>query len=221
MATDCRAQFTLWKVGQQEVNVDFSGGRIVSDAGLLALRDFDKKLGIVAGLAERLPDPRALPMVTHTRENILAQEVYQILAGYPDGNDADALRNDPLFKTLLDIPPDDAERTLASGSTLNRFHNAFTRRDAELPAEERPVLLERQEALCQRLNIGNDYLVDLFVRTRRRPPSYVIIDLDASDDPTHGQQVLSGYHGYFGVDRGLRWSHFRGIRQSQGELPGE
>jgi len=198
MSTDCRAQFTFWNVGQQEVNVDFSGGRIVSDAGLLALRDFDKQLGIVAGLAERLPDPRAQQLVTYTRENILAQEVYQILADYPDGNDADALRNDPLFKTLLGIPVDDENRTLASGSTLNRFHYAYTRRDAELPAEERPVLLERQEALCQRLNIGNDYLVDLFVRTRRRPPSYVVIDLDASDDPTHGQQNLSGYHGYFG-----------------------
>lgn len=198
MATDCQAQFTFWKVGQQEVHADFSGGRIVTDAGLLSLRDFDKKLGIVAGLAERLPDPRSLPLVTHSREALLTQEVYQILAGYPDGNDADPLRHDPLFLTLLDIPPDDEQRTLASGSTLNRFHYAYTRRDAQLPAEERPVLLERQEALCQRLTIGNDYLVDLFVRTRRRPPSYVTIDLDASDDPTHGQQVLSGYHGYFG-----------------------
>jgi len=198
MAMDCRAQFTFWKVGQQEVHVDFSGGRIVSDAGLLSLRDFDKKLGIVAGLAERLPDPRSQPLVTHSREAILTQEVYQILAGYPDGNDADALRDDPLFKTLLDIPADDEERTLASGSTLNRFHYAYTRRDAELPAEERPVLLERQEALCQRLNISNDYLVDLFVRTRPQRPTHVIIDLDASDDATHGQQILSGYHGYFG-----------------------
>ncbi len=198
MATDCQNQFTFGKVGQQEVLVDFAGGRIVSDAGLLALREFDKKLGIVSGLAELLPDPRSLPLVTHTREAILVQEVYQFLAGYPDGNDADVLRDDPLFKTLLGISPDDDEHPLASGSTLNRFHYAYTRRDAELPPEERPVLLERQEALCQRLTIGNDYLLDLFVRTRRQRPAHVIIDLDASDDATHGEQVLSGYHGYFG-----------------------
>jgi hypothetical protein len=198
MPTEGCAHFTLWNVGQQEVHVDFAGGRIVSDAGLLSIRDFDKKLDIVSGLAELLPDPRSQRMVTHSREAILTQEVYQILAGYPDGNDADALRDDPLFKTLLDIPVDDEKRKLASRSTLNRFHYTYTRRDAELPVEERPVLLEQQQALCQRLNIANDYLVDLFVRTRRQAPLFVTIDVDASDDPTHGQQVLSGYHGYYG-----------------------
>lgn len=198
MPTEGCDQLTLWKVGQQEVHVDFAGGRIVSDAGLLALRDFDKKLGVVSGLAERLPDPRSQRTITYTREAILTQEVYQILAGYPDANDADELRDDPLFKTLLDLPVDDEKRTLASASTLKRFHYAYTRRDAQLPPEERPVLLEQQQALCQRLSIANDYLVDLFVRTRLQPPSFVILDMDASDDPTHGQQVLSGYHGYFG-----------------------
>jgi hypothetical protein len=198
MPTEGRAHFTLWNVGLQEIHIDFDGGRIVSDTGLLSMRDFDKKLNIVSGLAALLPDPRSQRLVTHTREAILTQEVYQILAGYPDGNDADALRDDPLFKAIVGIPVDDEKRRLASGSTLNRFHYAYTRRDAELPAEERPALLEQQQALCQRLNIANDYLVDLFVRTRRQPPSFIIIDLDASDDPTHGQQVLSGYHGYFG-----------------------
>lgn len=197
MAMDCHNHFTFGKIGLQEVHVDFAGGRIVSDAGLLAIRDFDKSLGVIAGLAVRLPDPRSQNYVTHTRDAILTQEVYQILAGYPDANDADVLRDDPLFKTLVGVSPDN-DRPLASGSTLNRFHYAYTRRDAELPVEERSVLLECQDALCQRLNIGNDYLVDLFVRTRRQSPAHVIIDLDASDDATHGQQVLSGYHGYFG-----------------------
>src|SRR5689334_4195453 len=155
MVSNCHHQLMLGKVGQQEIHVDFCGGRIVSDAGLLAIREFDRKLEVVAGLAERLPDPRALPYVTHTREAILTQEVYQILAGYPDGNDADVLRHDPLFQTLLGISPDEQNHPLASRSTLNRFHYAYTRRDAQLPAEERPVLLERQQALCQRLTIAN------------------------------------------------------------------
>jgi hypothetical protein len=197
MATECHAEFMLWKVGQQEVHVDFSGGRIVSDAGLLALRDFDKKIGFIAGLAERWPDPRSQRFVQHSKEALLVQQIYQILGGYSDWNDAQPLRNDPLFQTLVGVSPA-AECALASGSTLARFHHAYTRRDAELPLEERPVLLEQQEALCGRIKIANEYLVETFIRTRRRPPRFIILDLDATDDATHGQQVLSGYHGYFG-----------------------
>lgn len=197
MATEGRNKFTFWKLGSQEVHADFTGGRIVSDAGLLAMRDFDKRLGFIAGLAERWPDPRAQKFVEHSTEALLTQQVYQILGGYPDWNDAQPLRHDPLFLTLVGVSPD-AGQALASGSTLARFHQAYTRRDAQLPLEERPVVLEQQAALCRRIDIGNDYLVETFIRTRRRPPRFLILDLDATDDATHGQQVLSGYHGYFG-----------------------
>ena len=178
------------------MRVRFDGGRVVTDAGLLSMRAFDKRLGVVAELAQRLPDPRAQRFCTYSREELLTQRVYQILAGYPDGNDAQALRDDPLFQTLLDLSPD-GDKGLASGSTVNRFHYGYTRRDAELPPEERPVLLEQQAARNERLRVVNDYLVELFVRTRPRPPAYVILDLDATDDPTHGQQVLSFFHGYY------------------------
>jgi hypothetical protein len=163
----------------------------------LGLRDFDKRLGFIAGLAQRWPDPRAQPFVEHTSEALLTQQIYQILGGYPDWNDAQPLRNDPLFLTVVGVSPDEGQ-SLASGSTLARFHQAYTRREAQLPPEERPVLLEQQAALCRRIEIGNDYLVEMFIRTRRRPPRFIILDLDATDDPTHGQQILSGYHGYFG-----------------------
>jgi hypothetical protein len=196
MVTDCSQQLTLWRLGPQQVTVDFQGGSLVTDAGLLALRALDKDLGVLAGLAERLPDPRAQKFVTHTRGAILAQQVYQILADYPDGNDAQHLRGDPLFQTLADVPPD-PEQPLASGSTLNRFQHAFTRRQAELPLAERDVLREVDAAQSQRLKMLNDYLPELFIRTRRQVPTTLTIDLDASDDPTHGQQVLSGFHGYF------------------------
>jgi hypothetical protein len=197
MPTDCCEQLTLWSIAPQEVTVRFDGGRVVTDAGLLSLRALDKKLGVLAGLARRFPDPRAQGCITYAAEDLLVQRVYQILAGYPDGNDAQALRSDPLFQTLLDISPDDAERTLASGSTLNRFHNAYTRRQAHVPVEQRDVLLEQQSARNGRLQLLNDYLVELFVRTRRQRPRYVILDIDATDDPTHGQQVLSFFHGYY------------------------
>lgn len=196
MATDCSQQLTFWDLGTQQVTVDFEGGRVVTDAGLLTVRLLDKELGVLAAIAPRLPDPRAQPFVTHSCEALLTQEVYQILAGYPDGNDAQVLRNDPLFQTLVGVSPDD-EQPLASGSTLNRFHQAYTRRQAHLPWEERPVVRDIDAALTQRLQILNAYLPELFIRTRRRPPAYVILDIDPSDDPTHGQQVLSAFHGYF------------------------
>lgn len=196
MTTDCCQQLTFWDLGTQQVTVDFDGGRIVTDTGLLPLRLLDKELGVLSGIAWRLPDPRAQKLVTHTREALLTQDVYQILAGYPDGNDAQALRADPLFQTLVGVSPD-AEQPLASGSTLNRFHHAYTRRQAEVPLEERPVLHEVDAALTQRVRLLNDYLPDLFIRTRRSPPAYVILDIDPSDDPTHGQQVLSFFHGYY------------------------
>jgi hypothetical protein len=196
MATDCYEQLTFWNLGRQQVAVDFKGGCLVNDAGLLGLRALDKDLGVLAEIARRLPDPRAQRLVTHTREALLTQQVYQILADYPDCNDAQVLRQDPLFQTLVDVSPD-AEKPLASGSTLARFQQAFTRREADRPIEEREVLGEVDAALSQRLKILNDYLPELFVRTRRRPPACVILDVDASDDPTHGQQVLTGFHAYF------------------------
>ena len=158
MMTGCSQQLTLWDLGSQQVTVTFQGGRIVSEAGLLGLRKLDKGLGVLSLLAERLPDPRVQSLVVHSRETLFAQQVYQILAGYPDCNDAQTLRHDPLFHTLLDLPAEEDAKPLASGSTLARFAQAYTRRDGELPLEERPVLLEVAAAQNQRLKILNDYL---------------------------------------------------------------
>ena len=155
MTTGCFQQLTLWDLGSQQVTVTFQGGRIVSDAGLLGMRKLDKELGVLSVLAERLPDPRAQDFILHSRETLLTQQVYQILAGYPDCNDAQALRKDPLFHTLLDLPAEEDAKPLASGSTLARFAQAFTRRQAERPLEERPVLLEVAAAQNQRLKILN------------------------------------------------------------------
>src|SRR6516225_9810904 len=170
--------FTLWKVGSQQIHLRFDGGRIVSDAGLLAVRALEKPMRIIAALAERLPDPRSPQYIKHSAEAVLTQEVYQILAGYPDCSDAQRLREDPLFQILADVAPE-ADHPLASGSTLARFQYAYTRRQAELPREDRPVLLEQRAAQCQRIRIVNDYLVELFIATRRTPPTEIILDVDA------------------------------------------
>jgi hypothetical protein len=187
---------TLWQVGSQQIHVAFDGGRVVSDTGLLAVRALEKPLRVIADLAQRLPDPRSPKYIEHSAEALLTQAVYQILAGYPDCNDAEQLRTDPLFQVLADVAPD-ADNPLASASTLARFQYAYTRRQAELPPEERPVLLEVRAAQTGRIKVLNDYLVELFIRTRRTAPAEVILDVDASDDPVHGRQALSGYHGYY------------------------
>src|SRR3712207_2222590 len=148
--------FTLWDLGRQQVEVTFDQGPIVCDAGLLAVRALDRELGILTGLAQRLPDPRSAKYITHSAEALLTQQVYQILAGYPDCNDADTLRHDPLFQILAEVAPD-PERPLACGSTLARFQYAYTRRQAERPPEERPALLEQRAAQTKRLKVLNDY----------------------------------------------------------------
>src|SRR5271170_3874461 len=189
MAAQGTDHCTLWNLGSQQLLVDFQGGQLVADAGLLAVRALERPLRVLADLAPLLPDPRSPKFVHHSVEALLTQEVYALLAGYPDSNDADELRDDALFQILADVSPD-AEQPLASGSTLARFQYAYTRRQAELPLEERPVLLEQRAAQIRRLKILNGYLVDLFIRTRRTPPQEIVLDIDASDDPVHGRQTL-------------------------------
>jgi DDE family transposase len=196
MVPQSASHFTLWNVGSQQLHLTFDGGCLVSDAGLLAVRALEKPLRVIADLAQRLPDPRSPRYIEHSAEALLTQAVYQILAGYPDFNDAHDLRHDHLFRILADVAPD-ADHPLACPSTLARFQYAFTRRQAELPQEQRPVLLEVRAAQTGRIKILNDYLVELFVRTRRTGPAEIILDVDASDDPVHGRQTLSGYHGYY------------------------
>ncbi len=186
----------LGRRGGRDVCLTFDGERIVSDTGLLAVRALDQHFRVLADVAAQLPDPRSPRYIRHSAEALLTQAVYQILAGYPDLHDADATRDDPLFQILAGLAPD-PERPLASGSTQARFQYAFTRRDAELPPEERPVLREVDRAQTQRLKVLNRHLVDLFIRTRRQPPATILLDVDATDDPVHGGQALSAYHGYY------------------------
>jgi hypothetical protein len=189
-------ELTFPDLHRQPVTVAFDAPDIVSDTGLLTLRDLDQRLGYLADLARRLPDPRAQQFITHTKEQLLTQQVYQILADYPDCNDADSLRHDPLFQTLAGRDPN-GEIPLASSSTLARFQYAFTRRQLELPPEDRPAFRDMYLARSQRLSLINQFLIDTFIRTRRKAPLYVILDFDPTDDPTHGEQALAGYHGYY------------------------
>jgi hypothetical protein len=186
----------LPNIHRQPVAIAFDSPPIVADTGLLGLRELDQQLGYLADLARRLPDPRSQHFVIHTSEQIITQQVYQILADYPDCNDADAHRTDPLFQVLAGVEPR-PDQPLASGSTLARFQYAFTRRQCDLPEEDRPAFAEMYSARTDRIPIINDFLIETFIRTRPQPPAFVILDIDPTDDPAHGKQALTGYHGYY------------------------
>src|SRR6516162_10268377 len=105
MAVATSSHLMPWSVASQPLVVDFTAGCLVEDAGLLAVRHLDVSLGVLADLADRLPDPRSPQYIQHSVESLLVQMVYQFLAGYPDGNDADFCRNDALFQILQGVTP--------------------------------------------------------------------------------------------------------------------
>ena len=105
MVIPTETHFTLGRLGSQQVVLPFDGERVVTDTGLLAVRALEKPLRVLADLAERLPDPRSRKYVRHSAQALLTQEVYQILAGYPDCNDAGPLRPDPCSRSWPTWPP--------------------------------------------------------------------------------------------------------------------
>src|SRR3989475_12707603 len=100
------APLHLAPVGAKAVDLDFDGGRLSSDAGLVLLKDPDEQLGLTHNLAAVLSDPRDPRRVHFTHHDLLKQRVLQIAAGYEDANDANTLRHDPIFKLLLDRLPE-------------------------------------------------------------------------------------------------------------------
>jgi len=173
VATECHSQFGF--IFQRKVTAAFDGGEITSEAGLLLVREFDERLGLTAALREAVPDGRDRRYVTHDMLTLLRQRVYQIAAGYEDVNDATSLRADPTLQTV-------AHRlgtALASQPTLSRLENA-------VPWET----MRRLGRVLRRW----------FTRhavSRHQPPAELILDVDSTDDPTHGQQQLSFFNGHY------------------------
>lgn len=163
--------------GPLPLDVDFLGGRLTSDGGLPWLAEADAALGLTAALAAEIPDWRTR-RGRHDLPTLVAQRVYQIACGYEDQNDATTLRTDPLLKHVCGrLPVSGAD--LASQPTLSRLENAITART------------------CYRLAVA---LGEVYLRERERAgrPRHLILDFDGTDDPTHGDQEGSAYHGYYG-----------------------
>src|SRR5262249_37694015 len=153
--------------------IEASPGQLTSDAGLLPVRQFDERIGLTQAFADALDDPRAPALVEHTLLEMVRARVYGILAGYEDQNDHDTLRSDPAFKLIADRSPTDGD--LASQPTLSRFENAIT---------------------IKPLKRLRDVFIDQFIASFDSPPRHLTFDLDAVDDPAHGRQQLTFWHGY-------------------------
>lgn len=156
------------------VVVEPSTAQLSSDAGLLPFRQLDEQLGLTAGFAACLNDRRDPASIRHTLLEMVRMRAYGILADYADQNDHDTLRSDPVFKLLCDRSIHDDD--LASQPTLSRFENA-------IDTGSFPKL--------------RDWLIDQFIASFDAPPAWLTLDIDPFDDPTHGQQQLTFFHGYY------------------------
>jgi hypothetical protein len=154
--------------------IEPSPGQLSSDAGLLRIRQFDERVGLTRAFADALDDPRDPDLTEHSFLEMVRSRVYGILAGYEDQNDHDTLRADPVFKLLADRSPEDGD--LASQPTLSRFENAIS-----IPSLKRL----------------RDVFFDQFIASFDTPPRRLTFDLDAVDDPAHGHQQLTFWHGYY------------------------
>src|SRR2546427_10841911 len=170
------APLPLAPVGAKAVDLDFDGGRLSSDAGLVLLKDPDEQLGLTHNLATVLSDPRDPRRVHFTHHDLLKQRVFQIAAGYEDANDSNTLRHDPIFKLLLGRLPESGA-SLASQPTISRFENRVSR----------PELYRMARVL-----------VEQFIASYRRPPKVIVLDVDDTEDPVHGEQEQARYDGYYG-----------------------
>lgn len=163
-------------VQSRKLVAEFTAGHLTSDAGLLLLREADKQIGLLDALDKAIPDPRNPLFIVHPQRTLLAQRLFGLAAGYEDLNDHDRLRHDPLWQAATDHPETGGIAELASSPTLCRFENRIDRK-----------------ALTRIASV----LVEQFIASFASPPEELVLDIDATDDPIHGDQENRFFHGYY------------------------
>jgi Transposase DDE domain group 1 len=175
--TDCATSLMRFETESAlALEAAFDGGRITSDGGLVWLAQADSELGLCERVAEHVPEWRKR-QGRHSLKALVKQRVFQIACGYEDQNDSDSLREDPLLKLMCGSMPQSGA-DLASQPTISRLENAPS------------------AGACYRMA---DALIELYLAEREKggAPEKILLDFDATDDPTHGDQEGSFYHGYF------------------------
>jgi hypothetical protein len=195
--TECtQSSFRFAALYRREVVAQFDGGDITTDAGGLLLREVDRRLSLTERLAACFTDHRRADQIEHPLSALLAQRVYGLALGYEDLNDQDQLRTDPLMGVLIGKAdpkgtrrrrPQDQGKAGAGKSTLNRLE--LTPADADARARYKKIVYDSDA--MDRL------LVELFLEGHDQPAEQVVLDLDATDDPIHGNQEGRFFHGYY------------------------
>jgi len=197
MTTQCTTdRLRFQPLGRREVLGAFDGGTITSDAGGLLLREVERRTGIIRQFAACFLDHRDPELIEHRVEELVGQRVYALALGYEDLNDHDRLRLDPLLATLVgkeDPTGQDRRRKrdrgkpLAGKSTLNRLELSPVGADQQSRYKKIPADTRRIERL----------FVEFFLQAHPQPPERIVLDLDATDDPVHGDQLGRFFHGYY------------------------
>lgn len=190
MPTQCSGEHGgAGRVDGRHVAVDFDGGQISSDAGALLLRDVDRTLRLTERVAACFQDGRDPDLIEHSVRTLVMQRIVAIALGYEDLNDHDQLRRDPVLATLAGKLAARRKRCepLAGKSTLNRLEHAPETRDSS-----RYHKISHDPAAFEAL------FVECFIEAHETAPEEIILDLDATDDPLHGNQEGRFFHGYYG-----------------------
>ncbi len=160
---------TLFYRGNKSISLDFSSSEISSDGSLILLEKIEREYKLIKKFGKHLPDSRNPLYTTYTREAQLKQRVFMLMLGYEDANDVTHLQHDPLFKDVL-------QGDLASQPTISRFENS-----------------QNKQSIFDLSNAWVDHYVSSLAGRKR-----IVIDVDATDDPTHGNQQMSMFNGYYG-----------------------
>ena len=188
MPTHCISdQLAFEAFDGHKVVAAFDGGTITSDAGALLLRHTDRAIGLFDRVAACFVDRRRPDLTVHSVRTLVGQRIAGIALGYEDVDDHDTLRHDPVLALLSETltPKRDDCAVLAGKSTLNRLELSV----AGAPTRYHKVGYEGAAI--------EDLLVDLFLEAHDKPPREIVLDLDATDDPLHGQQEGRFFHGYY------------------------
>ena len=165
----------LSPVAAKSLTATFDAGRLSSDGGLVALREIERRLGLTTTITGPLRDDRDPARVRHSYAEMATARMLMIAAGYEDCDDVDVLRADPALKIAVGRCPETGA-DLMSQPTLSRLEN-----------------LADWRALA-RIGLGQ---IDLYCRSFARPPARIVLDVDDTDDPVHGQQELALFNAHY------------------------
>jgi Transposase DDE domain group 1 len=197
MRTQCTTeQMEFQHLGRRAVIGRFDGGKISSDAGGVLLRETEKRTDILERLARCFRDYRNEDRIEHPVGSLIRQRVYGIALGYEDLNDHDSLRHDVVMGLLSEkhdpsgrdrVREQDQGKAIAGKSTLNRLE--LTPEDASEKSRYKKIVAD-QGAI-------DELMVNVFIESYQSAPSEVVLDVDATDDPLHGNQEGKYFHGYY------------------------